>query len=233
MIGFGMFREPLYQEPLYQEDQEEIRGKMHATDTTVRSIVTDRHAPSRTYATDAGVITQARDATKIRHLAFGDSVVETNLLPSHIKTTVNISALRSLASDHPDKKLCKYIIDGLTFGFKTGFIGPLTETRPKNNLSARNNEEKITKAIIKEVQRKHTSGPFDHPPIPRLHCSPIGSTEKPDGSARLVMDLSQPEGSSINEGIDREEFSVHYTHFDEATRMVRSAGRGSFRNAPR
>jgi hypothetical protein len=40
------------------------------------------------------------------------------------------------------------------------------------------------------------------------------------------MDLSQPEGSSINEGISKEEFSVQYSHFDEAVDLVNEAGRG-------
>ena len=41
------------------------------------------------------------------------------------------------------------------------------------------------------------------------------------------MDLSQPRGSSINEYISKEEFSVKYTHFDEATALVQTAGRSS------
>ena len=38
------------------------------------------------------------------------------------------------------------------------------------------------------------------------------------------MDLSQPRGSSINECISKEDFSVKNTHFDEATALVRAAG---------
>ena len=39
------------------------------------------------------------------------------------------------------------------------------------------------------------------------------------------MDLSQPKGQLINEGIDKDEFSVQYTHFDKATELVRSQGK--------
>ncbi len=131
-------------------------------------------------------------------LDFGDRVaVEPNPLPKTIPITVNINAIRSLSSNFPNKELRNYILTGLSVGFKTGFCGPFTETSPNNLKSAVNNQEKVSNAIAKEIERKHTSGPFIHPPISPLHCSPIGSTDKPDGSVRLVMDLSQPEGSSI------------------------------------
>ena len=78
---------------------------------------------------------------------------------------------------------------------------------------------------MKEVSRGHTAGPFDTPPWPGLHCSPLGSCEKKDNTRRLIMDLSQPRGQSINEGIDKNQYSVQYTHFDEATKLVRSTGK--------
>ena len=124
--------------------------------------------------------------------------------------------------------LCKYILDGLEFGFKLGFKGEVKETRPRNLLSAIKNSEKVTEAVVKELDRGHTSGPFANPPIQQLHCSPIGAVMKKDGSCRLVMDLSQPRGCSINEGILKEEFSVLYSKFDDAIKLVWSAGMGCY-----
>ena len=43
---------------------------------------------------------------------------------------------------------------------------------------------------------------------------------KPDGSTRLILDLSSPRGSSINDGIPKEPFSVKYAKFDDAVAMV-------------
>ena len=68
------------------------------------------------------------------------------------------------------------------------------------------------------------SGPFTSAPLQKLHCSPLGSREKKDGSRRLIMDLSQPMGGSINEGIDKESFKVQYSHFDDATDLVYKMG---------
>ena len=84
----------------------------------------------------------------------------------------------------------------------------------------------MQKAIDKEINRGHTAGPFPYPPFKHCHCSPIGSTPKKDLSLRLIMDLSQPEGSSINENISKEDFSVQYSHFDDAVDLVNAAGRG-------
>ena len=68
------------------------------------------------------------------------------------------------------------------------------------------------------------SGPFTSAPLQKLHGSPLGSREKKDGSRRLIMDLSQPRGGSINEGIDKESFKVQYSHFDHATNLVYKMG---------
>ena len=68
--------------------------------------------------------------------------------------------------------------------------------------------------------RGHTSGPFDSPPYPVLHCSPLGAVPKKDNTYRLILDLSSPHGSSINAGISRSDYSVRYSSFDEAVNLV-------------
>ena len=153
---------------------------------------------------------------------------QSNPLPSRIVSYVNIPKIRSLAVGYPKKDLCKYILDGLEHGFQIGYSGRVTETRPRNLLSARVNRAEVSEAINKELERGHTSGPFIQPPFEKLHCSPIGAVVKKDGSCRLVMDLSQPRGLSINEGILKEEFSVLYSKFDDAIKLVWSAGRGCY-----
>ena len=114
----------------------------------------------------------------------------------------------------------------LKHGFNIGFRAPILRSNHHNLLSATEHQEEVTRAINKEVVRGHISGPFKTPPLPNLHCSPLGSRAKKDGSRWLIMDLSQPRGSSINDGIDKEEYTVQYSHFDEATSMVRSIGAG-------
>ena len=52
---------------------------------------------------------------------------------------------------------------------------------------------------------------------------------KKDGTFRLILDLSSPHnGTSINDGIDRSAFSVKYSSFDDAIRLITKLGHASF-----
>ena len=151
---------------------------------------------------------------------------ENPLPPGVVNNYVNILRLKELLSDHPDQSLVASIVAGFEFGFDIGFRGTLTDTFTKNNKSAFLHKDGVTKAIQKELTLGHTAGPFDHPPFPINHISPLGAVPKPDGSIRLIMDLSQPVGRSVNDFISKEEFPCQYTPFDEATRLVRQIGPG-------
>ena len=159
-----------------------------------------------------------------------DSVLGiSNPLPSRVQNNyVNIYRLKELLSDYPDQEFVASIISGFKFGFDIGFRGTITNTFPNNNKSAHVHKAGVTEAIRKEVSKGHTAGPFPTPPFPINHISPLGAAPKPDGSIRLIMDLSQPKGNSINDFISKDEFPCHYTPFDEATRLVREAGPGCF-----
>ena len=150
-------------------------------------------------------------------------------LPTVIENTyINIPRLTGLLRGHPDKYLVEYMLDGLQNGFNLGFTGQIQQIPLRNNKSARDNPIQVTLAINKEVSRGHTAGPFLSPPFHLNHISPLGAAPKPDGSARLVLDLSQPRGSSVNDYIDKFEFPCSYMHFDEATEMVMRVGKACY-----
>ena len=113
-------------------------------------------------------------------------------------------------------------------GFDIGYDGPFCVTRPTNLLSARSNPAPVTAAIVKELQRGHTSGPFVSPPLDALHCSPLGAVPKKDGTHRIILDLSSPRGYAVNEGISKEEYSVTYSSFDDAVVLVQALGPDCF-----
>ena len=135
-----------------------------------------------------------------------------------------------MLSDYPCPGTRSYLINGFRFGFDIGFRGTFSDidSRPRNSQSARNNAEKVTQAIAKELARGHTSGPFPFPPFPHTHCSPIGAAPKPDGSARLILDLSSPRGDSVNDGISQEDFACKYSKFDDAVQIVLHLGQGAY-----
>ena len=118
----------------------------------------------------------------------------------------------------------EYILHGLVHGFDLGFHGNINQQLRNNNKSARVHQLQVTMAIRREVARGHTAGPFDSPPFAQNHISPLGAAPKQDGTCRLVLDLSQPKGESINDHIDKAEFPCTYMHFDQATEMIIRVG---------
>ncbi|CAC5362511.1 unnamed protein product [Mytilus coruscus] len=64
-------------------------------------------------------------------------------------------------------------------------------------------------------------------PISTLRTSPIGLVNKSDGSFRLIMHLSFPNGCNVNDFFNSNETSVRYTSFDEVIDMMSSLGKGA------
>lgn len=69
--------------------------------------------------------------------------------------------------------------------------------------------------IDEEISLGRIAGPFDVEPLFNLRFSPIGVVAKKDGGWRFIHHLSYPADFSVNDFIDPEACSVHYTSFDE------------------
>uniref|UniRef100_A0A7M5X226 Reverse transcriptase domain-containing protein n=1 Tax=Clytia hemisphaerica TaxID=252671 RepID=A0A7M5X226_9CNID len=156
-----------------------------------------------------------------------DSFPSQSSLPTSVSSPVNISNLEFLLSGYsPD--IVDFLIHGFSHGFRLGFgDSPLSHTG-RNNSSAMIVGDKVSASIMKELERGHTAGPFATSPLPNLHCSPLGSAPKNDGSSRIILDLSQPNGCSVNDGIPIESCHVKYSSFDDAVDLVHLLGRGCF-----
>ena len=141
---------------------------------------------------------------------------------------MHVDILSNFLVSHPHRDFVNFLIQGFRHGFRIGYEGPITFGQCRNLLSARSQPVPVTKAILKELERGHTSGPFLSPPFDGFHCSPLGAVAKKDGSHRIILDLSSPRGSSINEGISSTQYSVKYSSFDDAVELVSSLGPNSF-----
>ena len=93
--------------------------------------------------------------------------------------------------------------------------------------SASQHPQVVTDYLQSEMQDGRLLGPF-HPSASFIQTSPFGVIPKRSkpGKWRLITDLSSPQGSSVNDGIDPGLCSVHYSGLDEAITMVRRFGRG-------
>ena len=132
---------------------------------------------------------------------------------------------RELVS-HPDRTFSNYILRGIKEGFHIGFnrASPLGRT-------ARNIPSPRPEIISEYLGREVSLGRMDRvPPGQQVHLSPLGIIPKKNkpGKWRLIVDLSSPEGESVNDGIDKNLSSLHYTSVDHLAALILATGRGAW-----
>ena len=86
----------------------------------------------------------------------------------------------------------------------------------------------VEEYIYKEREAGRLLGPFQPSAFPEVHVNPIGIIPKSEpGKQRLVVEMSSPEGASINEGICKEWYSLSYISVDDVARVVVKLGKGA------
>ena len=110
-----------------------------------------------------------------------------------------ITAWRGYLQDYHDHGLVDYLAYGWPVNFNRA--SPLCSTYV-NHATARAFTTDVGTYIQMELGFGAMAGPFDEPPVPFLHVSPLMTRPKKDSDLRRVItDLSWPPGASINDGI--------------------------------
>ena len=136
---------------------------------------------------------------------------------------------RELAG-HPDRVLADYVCEGIRRGFRIGFDYGLCQcTRALRNMKSVSEHREVVEEYIRgEVEAGRVMGPFSREVFPGVQVSPFGVIPKSEpGKWRLIIDLSAPKGSSVNDGIDPALCSLAYLSVDSVMRRVREAGQGA------
>ena len=153
------------------------------------------------------------------------------LLPPHKVSPIRVDRLRKEASAHPDPWFVDYVLTGIQEGFHVGFNPALVSLRSarQNMLSASLQPSVIDDYLRAELAKGRVAGPFSTPPLPNLHVSRFGVIPKKHqpNKWRLILDLSHPEGHSVNDGVPRDPFSVQYMKVDDIIAGIMSFGRGA------
>ncbi|XP_033730724.1 uncharacterized protein LOC117320169 [Pecten maximus] len=117
-------------------------------------------------------------------------------------------------------------------GFETG-IKKLPENSIicRNLLSSRTQPEVTSTLVNKELDKGFLLGPFTDIPYQQYRINPIGIAEgKYSKKKRLIVDLSAPHNDdkhpSLNELIDKQEFSLQYVTIDKAIQVIKDSGKG-------
>ena len=173
-------------------------------------------------------VTAAADHTaQLTEPAPGSNSNTTPLSSRQPSTPIHLTNLAQELTPHPDQNFVSDLLYSLRPGADVVFRGPVTGLVANNLKSALQHPEVVTSSLNKEVGLNRMAGPYHDPPCPDLHCSGLGTVPKSDGSHRLIMHLSAPRRSSVNDGISRDDFTVSYITIDDAAKLVAKHGRGA------
>ena len=147
-----------------------------------------------------------------------------------IITPLCLPTWTSCLCSHPDPVFVTYILDGIGNGFRIGFSysgSPLTSAST-NHPSASEHPDVITSALKKEVAKGRLCGPLDPRLHPYAHISSLGAVPKKHSADkwRLILDLSHPQGFSVNDGIDKAHCSLVYIKVNDVVQRILSFGSG-------
>ena len=147
-----------------------------------------------------------------------------------IVTPLHAAAWEAFLQDHPDRALTQYILNGIRNGFHIGYDKTMTrQSSASNMISAAQNPEPVQKYVDNELAEQRIIGPFAASAAGEAHVSRFGVIPKrhQPGKWRLILDLSSPEGRSINDGIDKGLCSLQYESVDDAARILMGLGEGA------
>ena len=95
--------------------------------------------------------------------------------------------------------------------------------------SAMDNPQVVTQYLESECRAGRVVGPLSIEEFPFVHISRFGVIPKSTpGKWRLIVDMSSPEGGSINNGIQETVCSLSYATVEDATQGIVNYGMGAF-----
>ena len=153
------------------------------------------------------------------------------LLPPYKVSPIRVDKLRQEVLTHPDQPFVTYVLGGLQNGFRVGFnpASVSLKSATQNMPSASLQPSVMDDYLYTELAKGHVAGPFSSPLLPHFHISRFGVIPKKhqSGKWRLILDLSSPDGHSVNDGIRKDPFTVQYMKVDDIIDGIMSLGRGT------
>ena len=143
---------------------------------------------------------------------------------------LNVPAIKQFLSESAPPEIGSSIVNGLMFGVSLGYAGPDLNVHMANLTSASIKPEVTQKLLDKEISAGRIAGPFPKPPFDTMRINPIGLVPKKNPNEfRLIMDLSQPHGTSVNDFIPQSESAVTYPTIQTAIDVILDLhGQGKF-----
>lgn len=122
-------------------------------------------------------------------------------------------------ADHPDQSFANRLIEYAEHGIPIGFSGPENQVISDNWPSSIKFNAEVEAFIQENLSLGRVEGPLIDLP-PNFRSSPLGAfMRRRSSKVRVIHDLSWPPGQSVNDGIDKADYSVKYTSVDEAAKL--------------
>eukprot|EP00731_Ephydatia_muelleri_P038276 Em0703g1a len=159
-----------------------------------------------------------------------------SLPPSHVelfeggRTPLILAAWKAALARHPDRDFAAYICSGIQFGFRIGFVRSCSlKSASANMFSSFQHPDIIQEYISKELDLGRMLGPLDPTCYTTVHINRFGVVPKGHNIGKwcLITDLSYPPRHSVNDGIDPELCSLHYTSVDDMATVAAELGQGA------
>ena len=161
-------------------------------------------------------------------VSFGN---ESPLLPS-VANVLRADGIADLLKTYPNQRFVDTLTSIAISGARVGFQGqPNCRTQRPNHSTAFAHPEIITDAIQNELRKGRLKLLPELPESGDFFCSPIGLVPKMLNGVqtgwRVILDLSSPEGYSVNDGITKEHGKLVYETVNDAIKLVAQAGKGA------
>ena len=160
-------------------------------------------------------------SSQLQHL------INVHNLNSKPRTPINLHALQNELLFHPDQAFVHSLIHNLQHGCNIGYTGPQFSHTSNNLPSSFQNPNILDTNIAEECRMGRMLGPFQAPPLPNFRCSGLGLVPKHDGGWRAIYHLSAPYGSSINDFINPNDYTLSYCSVDDAFAIISALGKGA------
>ena len=148
-----------------------------------------------------------------------------------VQSDLLVSRWRELLVDYSDYKVCEFLEFGFPLDYSASSLPNAVEYR--NHSGARRHARAVSDYLQQECSSGRIAGPFKAAPFANLMVSPINTVPKSGTSERrILVDLSWPFGSSVNDGIVKghflgEPFELHFPTVDDVCNLVLACGPGA------
>jgi hypothetical protein len=122
------------------------------------------------------------------------------------------------------ERVLAYIDKGADIGCRGSARGP---SRSSNAASAYQYGPQVTDAVAEWVAKGYAFGPVNASEVPiSAKVSGIMVRPKPNGSVRVILNLSAPKGNSVNDGINKDDFPAKMSSTAAWIQVLNQAGKG-------